>query len=159
MLELGTPDWAATLRTLLNTSSNWTGETNPAFASLEFPYKTSKDYLTHPARAGKNLIWCMEMKADPEDSDDAELSYAQAQVDVFCYSMAVSDLEADILAAQTRTKNMRNKARNIIKANESLAGAVRVIPGRSYELHEFNPRSSPCYFAEVLTVKVLYVES
>ena len=154
-----TPDWAATFRTLLNTSGNWTGETTPAFASLEFPYKVSKDYLTHAARNGKNLIWCIENKSDPKDPDDEELSYAQAQVDIFCYSMAVSDTEADILAAQTRTKNMRNKVRNIVKANETLAGTVKVIPGRTYGVHEFNSQTSPCYFAEVLTVKVLYVES
>ena len=154
-----TPDWAATFRTLLNTSGNWTGETTPAFASLEFPYKTSKDYLTHAARAGKNLIWCIENKADPEDTGDDQLSYAQAQVNIFCYSMAASDLEADILAAQTRTKNMRNKVRNIIKANETLTGTIKVIPLRSFEVHEFNSQTSPCYFAEVLTVQVLYVES
>lgn len=155
-----TPDWAAAFRTLLNTSGNWTGETNPAFASLEFPYKTSKDYLTHAARAGKNLIWCLENKADPEDAEVDELGYAQAKMNIYCYSMAVSDLEADILAAQTRTKNMRNKARNIVKANEtSVAGAIKVIPGNSFQMHEFNSRTSPCYFAEVLTVQVLYMES
>jgi len=148
--------FARQIKTLINTSGNWT-ETTPAFADVKFPYKVSRNFEYHAARKGpwKNMIWALQDRKTPRElAGSGPYQTFGIDVNVYCYSRATSELEADVDAAEVRSENMRVQVEAIIAANPTgLTGAVQMRKNGGFQMND--PNANPAVFMEIVKVLVI----
>jgi len=147
-------DFVSGLRTLLNDAAHWV-IVDPAFADVEFPQQVSQNYLTHPSRVGKNMVWLVEAPGSALEREPLSGCLISGRVNVLCYVRAKSSLESDIATARARSSAMREQVSDIVKAHRlALPGAIVMGPIGTNEWE--GKEVDPMFFAKLLVVEVIY---
>ena len=101
------------------------------------------------------MIWCLQDRKTPRElAGPGPYQTYGVDVNVYCYSRATSELEADVNSAEVQAENMRVQVEARIDANPTgLTGAVQMRKNGGFQLND--PNGNPAIFIEVTKVLVI----